>query len=211
MTHASLRAVGQVEGGADGVIDAIREVIGPGGTMLMVLGALDDHAGVNERAEPERAALLADAQPFDAGATPAAPDVGVLAEVFRRRPETIVNAEAVPVDDGPYRVVEGGADVPRRVLADEDIDAVIAAEIDERWRAIDEYARREQPTEARASSWRRCGARVPFHPPRVMSTLRVVRRFGFSAEAGSSRFPGVSLFIAWEIGRLVATVWQSRR
>ena len=52
------------------------------------------------------------------------------------------------MDDGPYRMVEGGADVPRRVLADEDIDAVIAAEIDERWRAIDEYARREQPTEA---------------------------------------------------------------
>lgn len=341
MTHASLRAVGQVEGGADGLIDAIREVIGPRGTMLMVLGALDAHAWVNERPEPERAALLAEAEPFDAGATPAAPDVGVLAEVFRRRPETVVsdhpegrlaaagplarellddppwddyfgpgsalerlvdagglilrlgadldtvtalhyaeylcsvdvkrrvrrhrlvstpqgpairsvaslddehgivdypgrdyfedllldylargrtrrgrvgeavaelldaadlvrygvdwmdehlgprawsvdrrllmprldadllaarkrragpeidairslksalaNAEAVPVEDGPYRVVEGSADVPRRVLTDADVDAVIAAEIDERWRAIDEYARRGQPTEA---------------------------------------------------------------
>jgi aminoglycoside 3-N-acetyltransferase len=308
--------------------------------MLMVLGALDAHAWVNERPEPERAALLAEAEPFDARATPADPGVGVLAEVFRRRPETIAsdhpegrfaaagplarellddppwddyfgpgsalerlvdaggqilrlgadldtvtalhyaeyictveakrrvrrhrlvstptgpmirsvtclddehgivdypgrdyfedllvdylsrdrarrgrvgdavaelldaadlvsfgatwmdehlgprawsvdrrlllprldadllaarkrravpevdairslksalaNAEAVPVEDGPYRVVEGRADVPRRVLGDEDIDAVIAAEIAERQRAIDDYERRGQPTE----------------------------------------------------------------
>jgi aminoglycoside N3'-acetyltransferase len=91
MAHASLRRIGPVEGGADGVIAAILEAIGPEGTMLMVLGAADDHAWVNERPEAERPALLADAEPFDAAVTPAAPDVGVLADVFRRYPGTVVS------------------------------------------------------------------------------------------------------------------------
>jgi aminoglycoside N3'-acetyltransferase len=91
MVHASLRAVGPVAGGADGLIDAIRDTVGAAGTMLMVLGAQDDHAWVNERPEDERATLLAGAAPFDAARTPAAADVGVLAEVFRVRPETRVS------------------------------------------------------------------------------------------------------------------------
>ena len=91
MVHASLRKLGLVEGGADGVIEAILEAIAPGGTMLMVLGAIDDHAWVNERPEAEREALLADAEPFDASRTPALPDVGVLAEVLRCRPDAVVN------------------------------------------------------------------------------------------------------------------------
>jgi aminoglycoside N3'-acetyltransferase len=90
MVHASLRAVGATAGGADGVLDAIEEVLGPGGTLLMVLGARDDWAWVNERPEDERAALLRDADPFDHLTTPADPEVGTLAEVFRTRPETLV-------------------------------------------------------------------------------------------------------------------------
>ncbi len=91
MVHASLRRIGPVEGGAEGVIDAILEAIGPQGTMLMVLGAADEWAWVNERSEAERPALLADAEPFDATTTPADPEVGALAEVFRRRPGTRVS------------------------------------------------------------------------------------------------------------------------
>jgi aminoglycoside N3'-acetyltransferase len=91
MVHASLRAIGPVEGGADGVLDAIEVAIGPSGTLLMTLGARDDWSWVNERPESERAALLADAEPFDALRTPADPDNGVLAEVFRTRPETRVS------------------------------------------------------------------------------------------------------------------------
>lgn len=91
MVHASLRRIGPVAGGADGVIDAIREVIGAKGTMLMVLGARDDYAWVNARPEEERRALLLEAEPFDAHATPASPDVGALAEAFRKRPGVVVS------------------------------------------------------------------------------------------------------------------------
>jgi aminoglycoside N3'-acetyltransferase len=91
MAHASLRAIGPVEGGADSVLDALFEVIGPTGTVLMTLGADDDWAWVNERPEAERPALLAGAEPFEAGSTPADEDIGVLAEVFRTRPGTVVS------------------------------------------------------------------------------------------------------------------------
>ena len=85
MVHASLRRVGPVEGGADGLLAAIDAAIGPAGTTLMVLGATDEMAWVNDRPEHERAALLAGSEPFDHQTTPADPDVGTLAEVFRTR------------------------------------------------------------------------------------------------------------------------------
>jgi len=58
MVHASLRALGPVEGGAVGVIDAVLESVGPLGTMVMTLGARDDWAWVNERPEPDRPASV---------------------------------------------------------------------------------------------------------------------------------------------------------
>jgi len=91
MVHASLKAIGPVEGGADGVVRALDAAVGPGGTCLMVLGAEDPWAWVNDRPETERPALLADAEPFDAQTTPAQEDVGVLAEVFRKTPGTLVS------------------------------------------------------------------------------------------------------------------------
>ena len=91
MVHASLRALGPVEGGAVGVIAALDEAVGSQGGVLMVLGAHDDWAWVNDHPESERAELLADAVPFEASTTPANRDVGTLAEVFRRQPGTLVN------------------------------------------------------------------------------------------------------------------------
>ena len=91
MVHASLRAVGPVEGGADGLLDALDSAVGGDGTLVMLLGARDDWAWVNHRPEPERAQLLAGAAPFHHLHTPADPDVGALAEVFRLRPGTMVN------------------------------------------------------------------------------------------------------------------------
>lgn len=91
MVHASLRKVGPVDGGADGLLSAIEQTLGPAGTVLMVLGADDPMAWVNDRPEHERPGLLAGSQPFDHLATPADPDVGVLAEVFRTRAGTFVS------------------------------------------------------------------------------------------------------------------------
>lgn len=91
MVHASLRAIGQVEGGAAGVIAALDRAVGVDGTILMVLGAKDDWAWVNELPEHERTLLLADAEPFDPLSTPADPDVGTLAEVLRTQPGTLVS------------------------------------------------------------------------------------------------------------------------
>lgn len=91
MVHASLRAVGPVDGGADGVIDALEGAVGADGTLFMTLGALDDWGWVNERPEAERAELLAGTPPFDCLVAPADPAIGVLAEVFRGRARTRVS------------------------------------------------------------------------------------------------------------------------
>src|SRR5206468_2444777 len=91
MVHASLWVVGSVEGGAVGVIVALEAAVGAGGTLLMTIGARDDWAWVNGHPEEERAALLAGSEPFDAATAPADPDNGVLAEVFRTTPGTVVS------------------------------------------------------------------------------------------------------------------------
>lgn len=92
MVHASLKRIGPVEGGAAGVVAALDLAVGPIGTLLMTLGARDDWSWVNDQPEEAREALLADAEPFDPLATPAQEDVGVLAEVFRTTPGTVVSA-----------------------------------------------------------------------------------------------------------------------
>jgi aminoglycoside N3'-acetyltransferase len=90
MVHASLRRLGPVDGGAASVLDAIEAAAAPGGSIVMNLGARDEWDWVNDRPEPERTALLQDAPPFDHLTTPADPEVGALAEVFRSRAGTLV-------------------------------------------------------------------------------------------------------------------------
>jgi aminoglycoside N3'-acetyltransferase len=90
MLHASLRAIGPVAGGPEGLIAALEQAVGHEGTLLMVLGA----GGVAEWAhEPPDAATVAALTPeaaFDATRSPAHPEVGWLAEVFRRTAGTLV-------------------------------------------------------------------------------------------------------------------------
>ena len=89
MMHTSMRAIGPVEGGAAGVIDALCAAVGPTGTLLMVLGADED-------------------APFDALRTPVdTSDMGILAEVFRTYPGVLVNDQ--PAD----RFAAIGADAQR--------------------------------------------------------------------------------------------------
>lgn len=73
MVHASLRAIGPIEGGGDALINALSQALGPRGTMLMVLDADPD-------------------EPFDALTTPVdTEDMGVLAELFRQTEGVVVN------------------------------------------------------------------------------------------------------------------------
>ncbi len=78
MVHASLRKLGPVEGGAEAVLDALLGALGADGTLLMLLSADAD-----------------DALPFETLTSPAYREMGVLAEVFRRRAGTQVNDHAV--------------------------------------------------------------------------------------------------------------------
>src|ERR1700730_1495384 len=91
MVHASLRRIGPVAGGADGVLDALDAAVGGEGTLMMTLGAIVPHEWVNQRPEAEREALLATEPPYDPLPAPSVPEVGWLAEAFRRRPGTIVS------------------------------------------------------------------------------------------------------------------------
>lgn len=111
MVHASLRRIGPVAGGAEGVIAALDAAVGPAGGWMMVLGADNAWDWVNERSEAERAALLADAQPFDPLATPADEEVGWLAEAMRRHPGT-------QVSDNPEGRFAARGGLASRLLAD---------------------------------------------------------------------------------------------
>ena len=96
MVHASLRRLGLArsafgEAGAELLLDALEAAVGAGGTLLMVLGTEYRLDWVNRRPVAERAALLAGTEPLDPRAAPAVPEVGWLAEAFRRRPGTIVS------------------------------------------------------------------------------------------------------------------------
>lgn len=67
LVHASFRAVRPVERGPEGVIDALLDAVGEDGTLMMPSWTGDDDA------------------PFDAASSPAAPDLGIIADRFWRR------------------------------------------------------------------------------------------------------------------------------
>ncbi len=96
MVHASLRKIGLGRaqfgpGGAEALLDALEEAVGPDGTLMMVLGTDYPMDWVNEHPPEARAALLAGGSPFDHRSAPVLPEVGWLAEAFRRRLGTIVS------------------------------------------------------------------------------------------------------------------------
>lgn len=95
MVHASMRAVGQAAGGASTVAAALRDAVGPGGTLVVPAFTPENSdtspqylarvRGLDDRArEAVRAAMPA----FDP-ATTAAPSMGRLAETVRRVPGTL--------------------------------------------------------------------------------------------------------------------------
>lgn len=67
LMHSALSAIGHVEGGADTVIDAVLEAVGPDGTFAVSTMAFDN--------------------PFDAENSPST--VGIISETHRKRPNSI--------------------------------------------------------------------------------------------------------------------------
>ncbi|MEU1368390.1 AAC(3) family N-acetyltransferase [Streptomyces sp. NPDC005803] len=90
MVHASLRTVGAVAGGADAVAGALRDVLGPDGTLVVPAFTPENsdtstqyHARVRGLDERQREAVRAAMPAFDP-ATTAAPSMGRLSEAVRR-------------------------------------------------------------------------------------------------------------------------------
>ena len=71
LVHTSFRAVRPVEGGPEGLIGALREALGPEGTLVMPSWTEDDDS------------------PFDPRTTPASRDLGVVAGTFARMPGVV--------------------------------------------------------------------------------------------------------------------------
>lgn len=99
MVHAGLRSVGRVISGADAVIAALRDAIGPSGTLLAYADWeadlwADDHGGMeqNPLVIPVRDELRAHALPFDPLASRATRDNGAFPELLRTTPGALRSA-----------------------------------------------------------------------------------------------------------------------
>lgn len=88
MVHASLSALGPVEGGAGTVVDALCAALGPGGTLAMP-AFLDESVCIEGIVESAPAAVVEEARaawPTDPATAPS--KMGAIAEAFRQRPGT---------------------------------------------------------------------------------------------------------------------------
>lgn len=71
LVHTSFRAVRPIEGGPQGLIEALQEAVGPDGTLVMPSWTGDSD------------------EPFDPAATATDPDLGVTASLFWQRPDVV--------------------------------------------------------------------------------------------------------------------------
>lgn len=71
LVHTSFRAVRPVEGGPLGLIEALRDVLGRDGTLVMPSWTGDDN------------------EPFERATTPASSDLGIVADTFWRQPGVV--------------------------------------------------------------------------------------------------------------------------
>ncbi len=97
LVHTSFRAVRPIEGGPLGLIEALRASLGPDGTLVMPSWTGDDD------------------EPFDPASTPAAPDLGVVADTFWRLPGVVrSNHPAAFAAAGPQaeRITTGPLPIP---------------------------------------------------------------------------------------------------
>lgn len=104
LVHTSFRATRPVEGGPLGLIAALREALGPAGTLVMPSWSGNDD------------------EPFDPRTTPASSDLGIVAALFWRQPGVersehfhafaAIGPEAKRVTSGPLPFPPHGPDSP---------------------------------------------------------------------------------------------------
>lgn len=86
MLHASVKAVGWIVGGPDVVLDALLEVLGPTGTLMMYVGWEEDIEDFGQWSPQRQAAYLAECPPFDPATSRAHRKWSILTEYLRTRP-----------------------------------------------------------------------------------------------------------------------------
>ncbi len=93
MVHASLRAVGEILGGPDILIDALMETIGSAGNMMVYIGCQSpfDDIGRGLYTPEEEAFIMQNCPMFEAHKARASRDFGALAEIFRTHQGTVAS------------------------------------------------------------------------------------------------------------------------
>jgi aminoglycoside 3-N-acetyltransferase len=86
MLHASVSAIGWIVGGPDIVIQALLDVIGPQGTLMMYVGWEDSPYELNEWSEEVQLAYLEECPPFDPARSRACRQWSILTEYLRTWP-----------------------------------------------------------------------------------------------------------------------------
>ncbi len=118
--HSSLRSLGWVEGGAETVIDAFLEVVGPAGLVIAptltfsFVGHHDDETGFDPKQTPSRVGAITDHLWRRPGAHRSAHPTHSLAAIGRRAAELVIGHEKTSTfgKDGPYRrYVDWGAKI----------------------------------------------------------------------------------------------------
>lgn len=89
MVHASIKAIGELVGGPDIVITAIRDIIGPSGTLMMYVAWEDSSYHLQDFPLEKQKAYLEELPPFDIFSSRAKRDHGILAEFLRTTPGTL--------------------------------------------------------------------------------------------------------------------------
>jgi aminoglycoside 3-N-acetyltransferase len=95
LVHSSLRRIGRVEGGAETVVQALRDVLGPGGTLVVPTSTADNSDSSRAHLDrivgmtPQEADSFRDRMhPFNRDTTPSV-GMGLIAEAVRTNPEAI--------------------------------------------------------------------------------------------------------------------------
>jgi aminoglycoside 3-N-acetyltransferase len=86
MLHASVKSVGWVVGGPDVILHALREALGPDGTLMMYVGWEDGTYEMDSWPEAKRRAYLEECPPFDPATSRAVMGWSILTEFLRTTP-----------------------------------------------------------------------------------------------------------------------------